>query len=149
MPSRWVHALDHRRWPELRALMTEDFSYRYADGAHPPEQTWFSGAEESVRRLQDIADGVLAVQHYLANPLVAIAEDTASVSVYDLAFIAPRGIAEGELVRTVGGVWTFGLRRVQDRWLIESLLSEQAIQSPWINDLSSYPPRGGPHTGEE
>ncbi len=89
------------------------------------------------------------MQHYLANPLVAIAEDTASVSVYDLAFIAPRGIAEGELVRTVGGVWTFGLRRVQDRWLIESLLSEQAIQSPWINDLSSYPPPRGPHTGEE
>jgi hypothetical protein len=141
MPSRWVHALDNSQWEALRALMTDDFAYRYADGAHP-ERTWFSGADESIRRLQAIADGVEAVQHYLANPLLDISEDHATVAVYDLAFIAPRGITEGQQVRTVGGVWTFGLRRVDDRWLIESLLSEQAIQSPWLEDLSSYPPRG-------
>jgi hypothetical protein len=148
MPSRWVHALDSSRWEALRALMTDDFTYRYADGTHP-ELTWFSGADESIRRLQAIADDVVAVQHYLANPLLDFSERHATVAVYDLAFIAPRGIAEGQQVRTVGGVWTFGLRRVDDRWLIESLLSEQAIQSPWLEDLSSYPRRGPRQDVEE
>jgi hypothetical protein len=71
-----------------------------------------------------------------------VSGEWATVSVYDLAFIAPTGIADGEHVRTVGGVWTFALRRDGDGWRIESLLSEQAIQSPWLHDLSSYPPRG-------
>jgi hypothetical protein len=83
MPSRWVHALDNSQWEALRALMTDDFAYRYADGAHP-ERTWFSGAEESIRRLQAIADGVVAVQHYLANSLLDLSEDYATVAVYDL-----------------------------------------------------------------
>jgi hypothetical protein len=112
MASRWVHALDNSQWEALRALMTDDFAYRYADGAHP-ERTWFSGADESIRRLQAIADGVVAVQHYLANPLLDISEDDATVAVYDLAFIAPRGISEGQQVRTVRRVdfWLAARRR--------------------------------------
>ena len=139
--SRWVYALDNSRWDQLRALVTDDFTYRYRDAGHP-EAVWFSGGDEAIRRLQGIAEGVTAVQHYLANPLVTLHGDTATVAVYDLAFIAPANIAEGQRVRTVGGVWTFSLRRVGDPWLISSLLSEQAFQSPWLDDLSSYPPRG-------
>lgn len=38
----WVQALDAEAWDELRALMSDDFSYNYRDRDHR-EFTWFTG----------------------------------------------------------------------------------------------------------
>lgn len=83
-----------------------------------------------------------AAQHYVANSVVTVDGDEATNTVFDIAFIAPKGIAEGDSVRIASGVWEFHVTRRDGTWTIRRLVSEMVFQSPWLDDMTSFPAKG-------
>lgn len=140
--SRFVYSLDRLDWESFEKCMTEDFRYGYRE-THGDRWVWFSGRDEMMRRIRPVSESAVVSQHFCTNPLVEITGATATLLVNLIGYLwLPQPDAEPRRHKVVGR-WECELRRTDDDgWRLTGVAIEPTFHEPWLDDLSSYPPRG-------
>jgi len=118
--------IDHRRWPELRALFADMVVVDYTSlfGGEVQDQT----GDDLIAGWRTALTPVAATQHFLGPSDVVIHGDTASAECHVRAYHLRRGLPGGD-EWMVAGHYVFELVKDQTAWKIRRMKLETSYQT--------------------
>ena len=116
--THMVTSTDARDWADVRACFTEelDLDYTSLNGGTPAHLQ----ADDLITQWQQTLNGFEATYHLLANLLITTSGDEATCRAYVQATHLLQTTTGGP-TWTLGGTYTFLLRKLQQGWKISSL----------------------------
>jgi len=122
----YARAVDARDWPALTECFTTDCAVDYAISGHA------DGPDEVVARCRVAVEPLDVTQHYVSNPVVAIAGDVATSTCALMAVHVRAG-----RTFTFGGAYADRWRRVEAGWRI----SHRRLERRWTAGDPTLVPR--------
>jgi hypothetical protein len=118
LPARMAWNLDHCDWSDMHELFTDDVRVDYTslNGGEPVTVP----RKELIEKWRGNREGLAATQHLVANQLVRITGDKATVTaMFQATHVLPN--AYGGPIWTLGGKYRYGMVRQSDGWRMNSI----------------------------
>ena len=127
-----AHAQDDKDWDRFRQLFSDPVTLDQSaqSGASPVTLT----ADELTTKARQVLEGFPSTHHASSNPMVRVAEDTATCRTHVIAY--HHYPTDGVDFCTMRGFWDLTLTRSGDRWVI--LRWAVVRTAPWEGDPDLY-----------